>query len=164
MRPSQFFAAAIALCLFAAPASAQDLKQWGTAGGWDVMVDPSLGDGCLIQAEYENGALVRIGLDRDEGHGYVAAFHYDWGAIEDGARYDVRFDLDGEIYDGEAIGIYIGDLPGADIHFDNVEFLIDIAAKQTMTLYNDNGEVMAIDLTGTAVGIEAVMECQQEMG
>ena len=29
---------------------------------WDVLVDPSLGDGCLIQAAYQDGSIVRIGL------------------------------------------------------------------------------------------------------
>jgi len=146
------------------PVAAQGLVAWGEAGGWDVMVDPTLGNGCLIQAEYQDGSLVRIGVDRNQGMGYVAAFNDGWRGIEEGARYDVQFDLDGERYDGEAVGIYLGDLPGADIMFDNPEFLFDIAAKQTMTLYNDNGEVMSIDLTGTMVGIEAILECQEDQG
>ncbi len=33
-----------------------------------------------------------------------------------------------------------------------------------MTLYNDSGEVMAIDLGGTYVGLEAAVACQEEMG
>ena len=128
------------------------------------MIDPSLGDGCLIQAEYSDGSLVRIGLDRNEGMGYVTAFNMGWGDIEEGATYDIAFALDDEVYEGEARGIWLNGVPGADIYFDSVDFLFDIAKKYTMTLYNTEGEVMAIDLEGSYIGLEAVMLCQDEMG
>ncbi|WP_245514059.1 hypothetical protein [Antarcticimicrobium luteum] len=156
--------AAAALIAAAGALQAQQLEQWGTAGGWDVMIDPSLGDGCLIQAAYNDGSLVRIGFDRNEGSGYITAFNEAWGDIEEGATYDISFDLDGQQYDGVAKGIYLNDVPGADIYFDNPDFLFDIAEKYTLTLYHDGGEVMAIDLGGTYVGLEAVIACQDEMG
>ncbi len=152
------------LALIAASAQAQSLRHWGEAGGWDVMIDPTLGDGCLIQAAYQDGSVVRIGFDRDQGMGYVATFNYDWGDIEEGAQYDVEFALDGENYSGVATGIYLEDLPGADIYFDNPDFLFAIAEKYTMTLYHDGAEVMSIDLDGTYVGLEAAIQCQEEMG
>ena len=128
------------------------------------MIDPSLGNGCLIQAEYQDGSVVRIGFDRNEGAGYVTAFNDAWGDIVDGERYSILFDLDGEEYEGEATGIYLNGVPGADVYFSNPDFLYDIAAKYTMTLYNENGEVMAIDLGGTSVGLDAVVQCQDELG
>ncbi len=148
----------------AGPAQAQSLEAWGTAGGWDVMIDPSLGDGCLIQAEYSDGSVVRIGFDRTAGSGYVTAFNGAWGDIEAGAQYPILFDLDGAEYDGEATGLYLNDVPGADIYFDNPDFLFDIAESHTMSLYNTEGLVMQIDLGGTMVGLEAALECQDEMG
>lgn len=141
-------------------AQAQQLEYWAEAAGWDVMVDPSLGHGCLIQAEYDEGTVVRIGFDLTEGAGYLTAFNYNWGEIEQGAHYDVTFDLDGQEYDGVATGIYLGDVPGADIYFTNPDFLWDLAAKFTLTLYHDGGEVMAIDLGGTMVALEEAMVCQ----
>ncbi|MDF1717812.1 MAG: hypothetical protein P1U75_14235 [Antarcticimicrobium sp.] len=156
--------AVVALIAAAGSLPAQELEQWGTAGGWDVLIDPSLGDGCLIQAAYQDGSLVRIGFDRTEGSGYITAFNEAWGEIEEGAEYDIWFDLDGQQYDGVATGIYLAGVPGADIYFDNADFLFDIAQKYTLTLYHDGGEVMAIDLGGTYVGLEAVLECQDDMG
>lgn len=143
---------------------AQSLEQWGTAGGWDVMIDPSLGDGCLIQAAYTDGSIVRIGFDRNVGEGYVTAFNEDWGDIVEGEEYGILFDLDGQEYDAVATGIYLNGVPGADIYFDNPDFLFDIAAKYTMSIYNENGFVTAIDLGGTMIGLEAALECQDEMG
>lgn len=157
---------AIVLCALMAPAaaSAQALRNWGTAGGWDVLIDPTLGNGCLIQAEFLDGSLVRIGIDRTTGAGYVLAFNESWSGIEAGKVYPIRFDLDGQIYDGEAKGMYLNGVPGADIYFDSVDFLFDIAKKHVMTLYNESGEVMAIDLEGTFVGLEAVLQCHEENG
>ena len=151
--------AVLPMCLHA-----QQREFWGEAGGWDVMVDPTLGDGCLIQAAYQDGSVVRIGFDRVEGAGYITAFNDAWGDIEEGATYPILFDLDGQEYDGEAQGIYLNGVPGADIYFTNPDFLWDIAAKYTMTLYNEYGEVMAIDLGGTMSGLEAAIACQEEMG
>ncbi len=148
----------------ALPTVSQELEVWGTAGGWDVLIDPSLGDGCLIQAEYEDGSLVRIGFDRNKGTGYVASFNDNWGDIIEGKTYSILFDLDGQEYDGEAIGIYVNGVPGADVNFTNPDFLFDIAQKYTMTLYSEDGEVMAIDLGGTSIGLEAVIQCQEELG
>ena len=155
-------AAALALSMGASAATAQEMEYWGSAGGWDVMIDPSLGWGCLIQAEYSDGSLVRIGFDRNEEMGYVTAFNMAWGDIEEGEEYDILFALDGEEYEGVATGIWLGDVPGADVYFDNPDFMFDIAKKYTRTLYNENGEVMAIDLEGSYVGLEAAIECQEE--
>ncbi len=156
--------ACIGLMAATAPAAALELGYWGEGGGWDIMVDPSLGDGCLIQALYQDDITVRIGLDRNSGGGYVTVFNYNWGDIQEGAAYPILIDLDGQEYHGEAIGLYLNDVPGADVLFDNPEFLWDIAAQQTMTLYNESGLVMAIDLTGTMVGLDGVLACQDEMG
>jgi hypothetical protein len=152
------------LALGGTAASAQDLMAWGEAGPWDIMVDPTLGDGCLIQTEFTDGSVVRIGFDRLQGNGYVTAFNMSWGDIVEGEYYPVLFDLDGQEYEAEARGLWLYDVPGADIAFDNPDFLFDIARMYTMTLYNENGEVMAIDLTGTYAGLEGALACQEEMG
>ena len=159
--------AALSLAVMGATASAgwaQSLEPWGSSDYWDVMIDPTLGNGCLIQSAFSDGSVVRIGLDRRSGTGYVTAFNEAWGDIEEGAIYPISFDLDGEGFEGEARGMYLEGVPGADIIFDNVDFFMSIAERQTMTLYHDGAEVMSIDLTGTMAGLAAVLECQDEQG
>lgn len=148
----------------AGPLAAQDLQQWGSSDFWDVLIDPTLGNGCLIQSSFEDGSTVRVGLDRTTGLGYVTAFNEAWGAIEAGKKYPIDFTLDGEQFSGEATGIYLNDIPGADIEFDSVDFFMSIAQRQTMTMYSDGAEVLSIDLTGTSAGLQAVLECQDEQG
>ncbi|MEP0943723.1 MAG: hypothetical protein ABJH63_13800 [Rhizobiaceae bacterium] len=154
----------LAAGVFASPAYSQSLQAWGSSEYWDVLVDPSLGNGCLIQSEFSDGSVVRIGFDRNKGNGYVTAFNGAWGDIEEGATYSILFELDGQEYDAEATGIYLNGVPGADIPFDNADFLFDLAQKYTMTVYNESGEVMAIDLTGSSQALEAAVECQEENG
>lgn len=148
----------------AGSAGAQSLEPWGASDYWDVMIDPTLGNGCLIQSEFEDGSVVRIGLDRTNGAGYVTAFNDAWGDIEAGKLYPISFDLDGESFEGEATGMYLDGMPGADVVFDSVDFFMSIAQRQTMTMYHDGAEVLSIDLTGTMAGLEAVLECQDEQG
>lgn len=154
--------AVIALSAVTTPALSQSLVPWGSSEYWDVLIDPSLGDGCLIQSEFDDGSVVRIGFDRNKGEGYLTAFNGAWGDIEEGAKYPILFQLDGEDYDAEATGMYLNGVPGADIPFDNPDFLFDLARKYTMTVFNESGEVMAIDLTGSYQALEAAMECQEE--
>jgi hypothetical protein len=118
----------------------------------------------LIQGEFVDGSLVRIGFDRNTGYGYVTVFNTAWGEIEEGALYPIDFTLDGEQFAGEAKGMYLNGVPGAVIEFDNVDFFMSIAARQTMTMYHDGGEVLSIDLTGTMLGLDAVLDCQNEQG
>jgi hypothetical protein len=93
--------------------------------------------------------------------GYLTAFNMAWGDIEEGATYPVTFALDGEPYEGEATGMYLNGVPGADIYFDSEDFLFDIAARQTMDLANSSGSVMTIDLTGTMAALEEALICQE---
>lgn len=163
MRSSIVSIAAAFILFMSAGANAQGLEKWGTGGGWDILIDNSLGSGCLIQAEYNDGSVVRFGIDKTRGGGYVTAFNSAWGDIEDGASYPIEFDLDGQRYEGEATGIYLNGVPGADINFDNEDFFLDIANKRAMTLYNTEGMVMEISLEGTQVGLGGVLECQEEV-
>ena len=150
-----------ALCMVPAAGSAQDLVTVGTVGVWDVLVDPTIGNGCLINAEFEDGSDVRIGFDPEQGNGYLMAMNAAWGDIEDDKTYPVSFDVDGQVYEGEGKGLHLDGLPGVDISFDSADFLMDIAQKQTLTLSNAAGEVMSIDLTDSYAALEAAIACQQ---
>lgn len=122
-------------------------------------------DGCtpgVRTPHHEELFASRAAGDRNVGGGYVTALK--WGDIEDGAVYTITFELDGQSFDGEAIGIYLNGVRGADIAFSNPDFLFDLAQRQTMTLYSDGTTVMAIDLAGSYAGLEATIACQEAQG
>lgn len=141
---------------------AQDLVVVDSVGVWDVLVDPTVGNGCLINAEFEDGSDVRIGFDAEQGNGYLMATNDAWKGIEEGKSYPIKFDVDGSVYEGNATGIVQDDVPGVDISFDSSDFLLDIAQKQTLTLIHDDQDVMAIDLTDSYAALEAAIACQEK--
>jgi hypothetical protein len=153
-----------AFALIGSAAMAQDLVPYSEAGGWSVVVDTTLGNGCLLTSEFEDGSTVRIGFDRNAGNGYVAAFNADWGDIEDGTAYPLTFLLDEESYDAEGHGMHLSDVPGVVIAFDNVDFLTDLAARNVMILQHDGTDVMSIDLAGSDEAIAETIACQEVQG
>ena len=59
-------AAFAAMAAGALPAMAQDLIPYGEAAGWEIAVDPTVGNGCVMHSEFEDGSVVRIGFDMTE--------------------------------------------------------------------------------------------------
>lgn len=144
---------------------AQDLIDRGYIAGWNVMVDPALGNGCLIQTIFQDYSLVRIGFDARKDQGYFVVFNDAWGSIKKDQTYDIVFELDGKKFDAVATGFYLGKVPGAGVTFTDRNFVFAIAQSQSMIVYNETGEqVMAIDLSGSGKAIEAARKCQAEMG
>lgn len=137
---------------------------YDTVGVWDILVDPTVGNGCLINAVFEDGSDVRVGFAPDTGYGYILALNDGWEGVEDDVMYPVSMDVDGAIYEGEGKGIHIDGLPGVDIEFDSADFLMDVATKQTLTLSTEAGEIMSIDLTDSLRALEAAIACQDAQG
>lgn len=146
-------------------ASAQALIDKGFVEGWNLMVDPSFGNGCLIQTVYQDLSVVRLGFDAINNQGYFAVLNKAWGDIEKGVKYNISFDLDGETFNAVATGLEDAKVPGAIVFFKDREFVHAIAAKKVMTVYGQNGQqVMAIDLHGTAKALDYARTCQKEEG
>ena len=156
--------AALGLSIFATAATAQDLVPYSEAGGWEVAVDPTLGNGCLLTSDFEDGSHVRIGFDRTAGNGYVAAANDAWGDITDGTDYPISFMLDDQKYDGNATGMHLDDVPGVMITFDSIDFLSDLAARNTLVLQHEGNDVMSIDLSGSDEAIAETIACQEVQG
>jgi len=153
-----------ALSLGAVSAMAQGLIDKGFVAGWNVMVDPEMGNGCLIQTVFEDYSVVRIGYDAQNDRGYFVVFNKAWRDIKKGEVYDITFDLDGEKFDAKATGFVLNRVPGAGVFFDDRAFVDAIAQRNVLTVYNQTGEeVMAIDLKGSAKAIEYARKCQAEI-
>jgi len=154
-----------ALSLGAVAAMAQGLIDKGFVAGWNVMVDPEMGNGCLIQTVFEDYSVVRIGYDAQNDRGYFVVFNKAWRDIKKGDVYDITFDLDGEKFNAKATGFVLNRVPGAGVFFDDRAFVDAIAQRNVLTVYGQTGEkVMAIDLKGSAKAIEYARKCQAEMG
>ena len=164
MKIAKLLVSGMALAASVVMVQAQELQSFDTVEGWEILIDPTIGNGCLINAQFEDGSDVRIGFDRAANTGYLWASNEAWGDIEEGAAYPLSFSLDGEVYQGEGKGLYIDEMPGVDIPFDSLEFLLALAEKNTMELSNDSGPVMTINLAGTDAALARAIECQDQQG
>ncbi|MGR3616244.1 MAG: hypothetical protein ACU0BB_09395 [Paracoccaceae bacterium] len=154
-----------AIALGAAGASAQELIDKGIFHGWNLLVDPSFGNGCLIQSAVGDESLVRLGYDALNEQGYFSVFNKAWGDIKKGETYPIKFDLDGEAFDAVVTGVQAGHAKGGIVFFKDREFVHAIAQKKIMTVYGQTGQqVMAIDLAGTSRALDYARDCQDEQG
>jgi hypothetical protein len=153
------------LSLGAQAVPAQGLIDKGFVAGWNVMVDPAFGNGCLIETVYQDLTVLRIGYDNTGNRGYFVLFHKKWGQIEKGRQYDITFDLDGERFDAVATGFRQNGVPGAGVFFTDREFIHAIARKNVLTVYNPAGEkLIAVDLKGSAKALDYARKCQAQQG
>ena len=164
MKIAKLLVSGMALAASVVMVQAQELQTFDTVEGWEILIDPTIGNGCLINAQFEDGSDVRIGFDRAANTGYLWASNEAWGDIEEGAAYPLSFSLDGEVYKGEGKGLYIDEMPGVDIPFDSMDFLLALAEKNTMELSTDSGPVMTINLAGSDAALARAIECQEQRG
>lgn len=150
----------------AGAAPAQELVDRGYFNGWNVMVDPQLGNGCLIQsARRVQDALVRIGYDRTSRRGYLVIFSPNFKKVSKGRDYDLIFQLDGERYPAVATGLKMDRTAGVGVHFTNLDVFDAIAAGDVLSVFTADGQPqLSVDLTGTSDAIAAARQCQAEMG
>ena len=55
-------------------------------------------------------------------------------------------------------------VPGAQVTYENVDFLVDLAEKKTMTFFFEGAEILKVDLKGSEAAIKAMLACQAEQG
>lgn len=148
--------------LAGAGAHAQGVEPWGEAGGWNILVDRSTGNGCLAEKSFEDGTLVQIGVVPSSEGGYFAAYNAEWTNIENGATGVVNFDFGDARFAGEVVGQIHNDLPGGYAYFDNPNFVSEFAKRRAVKVFGENDRMIEINLTGTKKAIEAVLKCQDE--
>jgi hypothetical protein len=156
--------AALAGLSFASPALALDLVPWGTSGAYAILTDPNHGNNCLAEGTFSDGSILRMGFQDDGKLGFLATFNPAWKEFKAERKYPVSYTLDGDSFDGEAIGKEINGIPGAQVHFDTIDLLVDLAMKKDLTFFYNGAEVVTLDLTGTKDAIKQVIACQAERG
>jgi len=91
-----------------APLAAEDLVDLGWVSGWNVMADPQMGGGCLIQTVYDDLSVVRMGYDGTTEGDILSSSTGTGGASRKAPpyTYTIRFELNGNSFDAVATGLY----------------------------------------------------------
>lgn len=156
-----------AFLLFSLSASAllaEDLETWGEAGGWAILIDPSSGNGCLMEKTLDDSTRVQIGAVPDRQGGFLAVYNLAWDDIEEGVEGVVRMDFGDALFEGAVEGRVLDGIPGGYAFFDNPNFVDEFAKRDTLLVTGKNsGHSVEVDLTGTTKGLSAVRACQEEL-
>ncbi|MCP4385863.1 MAG: hypothetical protein GY798_31375 [Hyphomicrobiales bacterium] len=144
------------------PAVAADLVPWGSAGDWEILIDPAVGNGCLAQKAFEDGTVVQIGANPARKGGFLAAYNAAWTDIEEGATGSVTMEFPEAAFAGEVVGVMSNGLPGGYAFFDNPNFTDEFTRRTSVVVTGESGRSIEIDLGGTTKAVESVRTCQAE--
>lgn len=161
MYPAKFASVIGLTLLLASPLSARDFIEWTDIGDWKILVDIDTGNGCYMQKDYEDGSRVELGVLPEREGAFVAVLNKDWSDLEAGTTGTLNFDIDGELFAGDADVIVDGDWYGGSAFFNNPEFVTDFGKKNSLTVSGDGGRSVTINLKGTSRAINEVKECQK---
>jgi hypothetical protein len=151
-------------CFAPSAAITQDTPLWRTVGPWQIRVDASLGYGCFLFGSYTRGTVLRIGIDQQNGNGYVMVGDQSWRSLQVGNQYDlaIRFDNNSP-WRGRATARRIGsgDQVFLYLSFDRARFLIELARRNTMTIFYQGAVVTSLPLNGTNAAVQEMLNCQR---
>lgn len=151
------------LLLFTSPAFGSELEPWGEAGGWDILIDPTTGNGCLMEKTFEDETLVQIGTVPSRQGGFLGVYNPAWGDIEDGTEGVVRIDFGDALFEGAVQGKILNGVPGGYAFFDNPNFVDEFAKRNSLTVTGKkSGHSAEISLKGTTKALAAVRSCQTQ--
>jgi hypothetical protein len=156
-----FARTALAVAVLTIPCEAAVTK-YGSAAGWDIYVDDSMGPGCVIMRDNPDGdTQAQIGIDATAApRGYLALYTKKPTKITAGETLSVVFDVDGQKYTGVAKGQQMQGYDGAFVPFDNLDFIYDLAKKKALTITAEGRKTVVVNLTGTDDAFKALRECQ----
>ncbi len=166
-----YFRTLLGAILLSAPhAQAQESATWEEdVRGWFIGVDTSVGNGCFMVTDYEDGTVLRVGFHPDDGDLNFFVGNEAWQSLEDGklCPLSVEFGNKGA-WNGDAEGVRLGDLPmlRLDVSFegDDADTFIEEFMRMTVVdiRYQDN-ELAALKLTGTFAAMQETIDCQTAM-
>jgi hypothetical protein len=147
-----------------AAAASDDPVRWGNVAGWDVMIDPTLGNGCFIYTIYDAGTELRLGFSPDDAEAYLMVGNPKWASIEEGKDYDVQFKMDRDTpWYATATGVNVDGLPLLMATTDKPNFLIDFAKKKNLQVVYQSQTVASLSLSGTFAAISEMTKCQTQV-
>lgn len=129
--------------------------------GWQVFVDPTAGNACFIQKEFEDGIRVRFGLVPERDGGFFSAMSKDWTHIKTGTKGTVKFFTSEEKFAGDVDMVSEGDLSGGWVFFNNPKFTTEMAKRNSIKVVGPEDGAFEVELSGSSHAINAMNKCQE---
>ncbi|MCA1366672.1 hypothetical protein I6F15_04530 [Bradyrhizobium sp. BRP14] len=148
----------------ASPAFAQDSVPWSTVDGWNIFMDPTMGNACYVTTAYELGTILRLGFYfSQESKGiFLALGDSRWKSLEPGKDYPIQIQFDGNpVWNATARAV---DFSGTNYLFvstTDTNFATEFSRKLAMRVTFNGREVAALRLKGSARAINEMLRCQK---
>jgi hypothetical protein len=145
---------------------AQRSGKWADVGGWEIRVDASVGNGCFAIQQYEDGSIVRLGVDIDNKRLYLFFGNNAWKSLEQGKIYPVRVVFDGvSAYNGEMVGHRLSGGTMVLAHRNlNSDFVKDFMLRNVMRVHYQGSQIANLSLRNTYAAVSEVTNCQSGSG
>jgi hypothetical protein len=136
----------------------------GQVGGWQIRVDPRLGNGCFASQHYADGTGLRLGIVPDRLSLYLILGNPAWKSLEDGKTYSLRFVFDqAKTYDTDMLAGVWGDmivLIGSGL---SADFVADFMEGTNLRVDYHGGPLAHLSLRNADAALAELAKCQQEM-
>ena len=137
-------------------------EEWGKSGDWSVLVDETVGNGCFIQKDFDDGIRIRLGYVPDREGGFFTALSQEWQELETGETGIAKFISERDKFAGEIEFVEEEGWYGGWAFFNNPEFATELAQRRSITVIGPNDGTIEVDLAGSAKAISEAARCQSE--
>ena len=150
-------------------AQAVDILEYSTVGPWTISVDPTMGNGCFVLAEFEDGAVFRLGFDmRDDPRSFYVIFgNATWRSIEYGKTYQIQMRFgDESAWEGKATGFSFD--PPENQHWlsldfsakNGIELVAEFMSELLVAIHYNKKEIMRLNLKRSYQAGLQLLKCQ----
>ena len=136
---------------------------WSEVGVWSIMVDRSIGDSCFVTAGFDEGTLLRVGIDRlNNGESYLMMANPAWSSLKTGDRHEVTFRLDSNSpWEAKMEVVELDGMAVLSTPFTNNRFWMEFAASNVISIMRGSRVITRLSLDGSGAALDAFLECQK---
>jgi hypothetical protein len=154
-----------AIAAFTAPVLAEpNTPSWGRVVGWDIRVDPTLGNGCFAAQNYQRGSVVRIGVNPNDTTVYFLFGNEAWTSLQVGRTYAITFVFDGvATYTGEMTGYSISGSTFLVHNNVSSRFVNEFMQRNAIEIFYRDERIANLSLRNTYAAVTEVVNCQRAL-
>ncbi|TCA25700.1 hypothetical protein E0H70_25525 [Rhizobium leguminosarum bv. viciae] len=137
--------------------------QWKEVGGWKVVVDKTLGNGCFVLTSFEDGTVFRLGFNyvKKESPFYILIGNVNWKSLEDGKQYPLEFYLDRSKWTVDASAVDLDGFKALWIDFKDSSLVAEFARKLSFRATFNGKEIVALSLKNSVKATDEMLACQK---
>jgi hypothetical protein len=151
---------------FAAPAFSWNdgMPAYAQVGGWQVRVDPAVGNGCFASQYYEDGTGIKLGIDPERHNLYLILGNLAWTSLEEGKTYRLRFVFDqAKAYHSDLEAGALGDWVVLGRSGLGTDFMTDFAESTGVRIDYRGAPIAHLSLRNARAALTEMTKCQKKM-